>query len=147
TDHLAIASSLRQAWIQMQADQPVDDGYHIQFSFALFPHLVRLQKLFYHVWRDHFLYQTHIHFLADLFLQPIFPYPNYHEACPSFGFFVMASLCHLDCLFVFFLPSFPILRMSYSYLNSIGGPCADPARPSTPLICRIFVQNSDTKSK
>jgi len=31
----------------------------------------------------------------------------------------MAEVCHLDCLFVFFLSFLPLLLMSYSYLNRI----------------------------
>src|ERR1700704_2334573 len=39
----------------------------------------------------------------------------------SFRFLMVATVCHLDCLLVFFPPVFPILWMRYSYLNSIGG--------------------------
>ena len=136
--HLAIDPTLRDAGIQMQSDQPVHDADHIGFAFSFFPHLVGLQKLFYHAWCDYLLQQSHIDLVAHLVWQPSLCYRFSHEACP------FARVCNDGKsmpsglpLRLLFSPFFPILVMRYFYLNSIGGhpdPRQRAAALSTPAL-------------
>jgi len=94
----------------MQGNQPIRQHHHIQFAFALSPHLVGLQQVFNHGRGEHVLQHSQIDLLTDLALLGGLAYRSHHEAVSFFRVLMASSmpsqppLCLVSYAFALFEP-------------------------------------------